>query len=291
MPKNPYIKSPLNYTGGKHRLLPQIMPLFPHNMEERTFVDLFCGGLNVGVNVDSSHVIANDNIDYLIELFQYFQQHDSHEIVSAIRDVISEYGLTKTNKDGYDSLRKSYNKNKAPLKLLVLIFYSFNHQIRFNNDHEFNCSFGANRSSYNPSIEKNLIRFVDEIHSKDIEFQCGDFIEFPYEILASNDFVYCDPPYLITTGSYNDGNRGFKNWTMKEQQELFDILDELNDRGVLFAMSNVLASGSREDDSLRRWSSKYIVHHLDCSYSNASYHKKDRSGADEVLIANYEKEA
>ena len=42
------IQSPLNYTGGKYRLLSQILPLFPDDIE--TFVDLFCGGCNVGIN-------------------------------------------------------------------------------------------------------------------------------------------------------------------------------------------------------------------------------------------------
>ena len=33
-----FIKSPLNYTGGKFKLLPKIMPLF---LEGKTFIDLF----------------------------------------------------------------------------------------------------------------------------------------------------------------------------------------------------------------------------------------------------------
>lgn len=43
------IQSPLNYTGGKYKLLPQILPLFPKDIN--CFVDLFCGGCNVGINV------------------------------------------------------------------------------------------------------------------------------------------------------------------------------------------------------------------------------------------------
>lgn len=39
---NSYIKSPLNYVGGKYKLLNEIIPLFPENIN--TFVDLF-GGL------------------------------------------------------------------------------------------------------------------------------------------------------------------------------------------------------------------------------------------------------
>ena len=42
------IQSPLNYTGGKYKLLPQILPLFPKEID--CFVDLFCGGCNVGIN-------------------------------------------------------------------------------------------------------------------------------------------------------------------------------------------------------------------------------------------------
>lgn len=50
-----YIKSPLNYVGGKFKLLPQIMPLFPENIS--TFVDLFSGGANVGINVEASTIV------------------------------------------------------------------------------------------------------------------------------------------------------------------------------------------------------------------------------------------
>ena len=45
------MKSPLNYIGGKYRLLPQILPLFPKQIN--TFVDLFAGGLDVSINVDA----------------------------------------------------------------------------------------------------------------------------------------------------------------------------------------------------------------------------------------------
>ena len=39
------IQSPLNYTGGKFKLLPQILPHFPQDID--CFVDLFCGGGNL----------------------------------------------------------------------------------------------------------------------------------------------------------------------------------------------------------------------------------------------------
>lgn len=49
-----YIKSPLNYIGGKYKLLPQLIPFFPK--EINVFVDLFCGGCNVGLNVNAKKI-------------------------------------------------------------------------------------------------------------------------------------------------------------------------------------------------------------------------------------------
>ena len=63
------IASPLNYTGGKYKLLSQIFPLFPNNIN--TFVDIFCGGCNVGININAQRVICNDNNSKLIVLINY----------------------------------------------------------------------------------------------------------------------------------------------------------------------------------------------------------------------------
>ena len=43
-----YIASPLNYIGGKARILDQLLPHMPTDID--IFVDLFCGGCNVGMN-------------------------------------------------------------------------------------------------------------------------------------------------------------------------------------------------------------------------------------------------
>ena len=47
-----------------------------------------------------------------------------------------------------------------------------------------------------------------------------------------NDFFYFDPPYLITTGNYNDGNRGFQNWTEAQELELLKLMDTLTSHGI-----------------------------------------------------------
>ncbi len=282
-----YIKSPLNYIGGKYKILSPIFEVFPEKID--TFVDLFAGGFNVGINVDANRIICNDQITYLIELYEYLESTPVEEVLSAIKERIDEYNLTRRNAEGYSALKDRYNETKNIVDFFVLTFYAFNHQIRFNNNQKFNTPFGKERSSYNSSIEKNLISFCEALKSKNIEFYNKDFLGLDLSDLGPEDLVYCDPPYLISTGSYNDGRRGFKDWTPVEEKQLLDLLDRLDRQKVRFALSNVLYHKGMSNDLLIEWSKKYKVYYIDKSYSNCNYHFKDRDAVTvEVLITNFE---
>lgn len=281
-----YIKSPLNYTGGKYKILESVFQAFPRDI--KTFVDVFAGGFNVGINVSAERIICNDQITYLIGLFQLFQKTEINDLLKVIKGIIEKYQLTQQNKEGYYALRVEYNKSRDIIKLFVLTCYAFNHQIRFNNSHEFNSPFGRNRSSFNSNIEKNLTQFCQALQEKNIEFSNVDFLELDYSFLGKNDLVYCDPPYLISTGNYNDGNRGFKDWKEKEEQELLGLLDKLDSRGIRFALSNVFYHKGMSNELLIEWSKKYKIHYIDKTYSNCNYQFKERNAVTvEVLVTNY----
>jgi len=279
-----YIKSPLNYIGGKYKLLPQIIPLFPKKIN--TFVDLFAGGFNVGINVDAKKIYANDINNYVIEILDTFKKTSPEEVVAHIQNRISEFGLSKENEKAFIKFRDYYNSTKAPLDLYTLICYSFNYQFRFNNEKEYNNPFGRNRSHFSDRLKKKLVRFIKELHKKNVEFVCNEFEHFDFSEIKEEDFVYCDPPYLITTGSYNDGNRGFRDWDVEQELKLLRLLDSLNERNIRFALSNVLRHKGEENKILIEWSKKYNVHYLNNSYSNSS-HNTTRGESEEVLITNY----
>lgn len=279
-----YIKSPLNYVGGKYKLLPQIMPLFPKNIS--TFVDLFSGGANVGINADADKVIFNDINTKINEIFRYLQNHESDNVLEQINDYIDQYHLSKTNEAGFKKFRADYNKKPNPIMLYTLVSYSFNYQFRFNNEMQYNNPFGRNRSHFSTHMKNNLIKFMNKLNSMNARFTDDYFTELNLNDLDENSFVYADPPYLITTGSYNDGNRGFVNWTDKQEKQLYELLDELNKRHIKFALSNVYEHKGVKNSALVAWSQKYNVHHLNYSYSNASHNTK-HLGSDEVLITNY----
>lgn len=287
---NGFIKSPLNYIGGKYKILNQILPYFPKNINN--FIDLFAGGCNVGINVNAKKIYFNDNLTFLIDTYKAFQLNNIATILKHIENRIQEYSLSLTNENGYKKMRELYNQQKNPLDLFVLVAFTFNHQIRFNNSHQFNNPFGKERSSFNKKMKQNLEQFILKMKEKNVEFTNDSFENFDFSFLSSKDFVYCDPPYLITTGTYNDGKRGFKGWTKKEELSLLTVLDELQKNGVRFALSNVLNHKGKSNDILKEWSAsnpEYRTNYLNFNYSNSNYHTaiRDKNASTEVLITNY----
>jgi len=288
--RNQQIKSPLNYIGGKTKLLPQLLPLFPNKIEN--FVDLFAGGCNVGINVKANKIYFNDNLIYLVEMYKAFQEKTLDFTLQYIDNRIAEFELSLKNEVGYKNLRDTYNAQKNPLDLFVLIAFSFNHQIRFNSNHKFNNPFGRDRSCYNPAMKENLINFIICLKENDVNFATNDFEHYNFSDFSDNDFVYCDPPYLITCGTYNDGKRGFKGWTEKEEKQLLKTLDSIDNKGIKFALSNVLEHKGKENTFLKNWVSKnenYRINYLNYNYSNSNYQTIDRNknASVEVLITNY----
>ncbi|MEE1003070.1 MAG: Dam family site-specific DNA-(adenine-N6)-methyltransferase [Acutalibacteraceae bacterium] len=279
-----YIKSPMNYIGGKYKLLPQILPNFPNYIG--TFVDLFSGGCNVAINVNANNIICNDINKKIIELFETFKNTELSEILYKIKTRITEYNLSKENEEGFKKFRDFYNTTQNPIDLYTLACYSFNYQFRFNNNLEYNNPFGRNRSQFSDNMEHNLIAFVSKLQKLNIEFLNEDFTQISLDTLTPDDLIYCDPPYFITTGTYNDGNRGFKDWKVEQENALYDYLDKANEQGIKFALSNVIEHKGKVNEILLEWSKKYKVIDLNYDYSNSSYNTT-KGESREVLIINY----
>lgn len=205
----------MNYTGNKFKLLSQIKPLFPCNIN--TFVDLFAGGLDVSINVldISKKVISNDIVYQIMELYGYFKNNDPDFILKTIKDRISFYMLDRNNKEAYLYFRDNvYNENKFVLDLYILLCHSFCNQISFNADGNFNETFG--KRTFNPAIESRFIQFINRVHK--LNFNNCHYIDFDFEQLTNNDFLYCDPPYLITQANYN------KMWNQNEEKKCTSYL-------------------------------------------------------------------
>lgn len=299
------IASPLNYTGGKYKLLPQILPLFPEQIS--TFVDIFCGGCNVTVNVKADNYICNDRESHLIGLLKKIKTDGCKKFSQAVDSVISQYGLSNSalhsydfyncnsssglgpyNKEIFMKLREDFNSSAKidenyNYLFFTLLVYSFNNQIRFNSEGQYNLPVG--KRDFNKKMRIKLDLFADSLNERKIKFSNKSFEKIDCKSLPENSFIYADPPYLITTATYNEKN----GWTNEDENSLLGYLENLNSRRIKFALSNVLVSNGRENTILKDWINKtgFECHKINADYHNSNYHKKDKGFADEVLITNY----
>ena len=302
---NIFAKSPLNYTGGKYRLLPQFENLFPKDID--TFVDFFCGGGNVAINSNAKKIIAIDKETNLIKILELFKNYDYMDIVNKLDSIIEKYNLSNTYKNGYEfygqdsssglgnynkkyylNLRNDYNHMKDSEEkdfiFLTLVIFAFNHQIRFNSKGEFNMPVG--KRDFNSSIRKNLLDFCRKLVVKNISFVNTDYKNFEIDSLTEKDFCYFDPPYYLGDASYNEND----GWNENKEKELLNYLNKVNKHGIKFALSNVTEHKGLKNEILIDWAieNQYNIHNLNYNYSNSNYHIKDKNQVTkEVLITNY----
>ncbi|MCD7996483.1 MAG: Dam family site-specific DNA-(adenine-N6)-methyltransferase [Clostridiales bacterium] len=255
--------------------------MFPDNIN--TFIDVFGGSGTVLLNVKAKSHIYNDINNYVADIFRGIVEEDDDTILTEIDALIEQYSLSKTNKVGFEQLRSDYNGGKKNwVVLYTLMCYSFNYQFRFNNAHQYNSSFGKERSCFSENQRRNLIAAKARLRNTavmNLSFEKIDYSKF-----GCQDFFYFDPPYLNSVGNYNDGKRGFEGWTSDHEKNLYEVLDDLDRRNIRFALSNNL---KYDNPILVTWLEKYKVHYLNGDYSNCNYQKKDKSTDLEVLITNY----
>lgn len=267
-----FIKSPLNYTGGKHKLLGKLVPLMPSDIPDMTFVDLFGGGGNVVANAPANytHLFYNEFDENVFNLVSMIATVPEQEISSFVDDLVSRYKLNRENKDGYLALREHYNaqEEKDPRELFALVAHAFSNQIRFNRMGGFNLPFG--KRTFNDSMRANLQAFCGALSDRDFTAICGSFTDFNFdELEPSCTLVYCDPPYLGSLATYNEHG----GWTEKDEKELLDLLDELHSRGFYWILSN---NFSYDNPLLKTWASSnedYTVADLEYDYKNCSWRK------------------
>lgn len=253
------------YTGNKQSLLKEIIPLFP--TDHKRFVDCFCGGLSVSLNVEGP-VLANDIQYELIDMYNWMSKTE-FDYIFKLKDF---YKLNDSNKRTYLDVRKSYNFSKRPELLYLLIQHSFSNMIRFNPNGLFTAPFGRRTFTRNTEKRWNIFK-----NKKDIQF-----VNVHYSALGiqETDFVYCDPPYLITEAAYNT------LWNEDEERKLLLWLDSLHARGIKFALSNVVEHRGLRNDILIDWMKSYNVVFLDKNYKFNQHHS-DKKQTVEVFIKNY----
>jgi DNA adenine methylase len=295
-------RSPLFYVGDKYKLLNEILPYFPKNVDR--FIEPFTGGGSVFLNVEAKKYLLND-IDknvYLLHKFLLNHSKKPEKFLKEVEQIIFEYNLSRSfkedivpaelklmykktyyakfNKDNFNKLKSDFNNSEQDnlYKFYVLLIYGFNRMIRFNSSGKYNLPVG--NVDFNRNVVDALNSYFVNVKKANIEINNLDYLDFLKKVKPTNkDFLYFDPPYLITFSEYN------KLWNEKNEIDLLTTLDKLNISGIKFAISNVTHYKEKENKIFNDWSKKYNVLPIKSNY--ISYHDNSIKTFKEVLITNY----
>ena len=271
-------ESPLNYIGSKAKMISEIEKYFPANIN--VFVDAFGGGFNVGINSNANQIIYNDLNHFVKDLVQSFKVNDTYQYILYIKKIIKKFNLEKGNSENYIKARKYYNSlpitKRDPKLLYTIILYGFNQQIRFNSNYDFNNPVGMRW--FNDKVLEKMISFSRVIKEKEIIFESMDYNHLINKINADT-FIYMDPPYRLTTGSYNDGKRGFKGWNIIDEKNMFQFTNHLNQKSIQFIISYVIEHNGKSNEEIKNLIKENNYRLIHISKINGIQRK-------EVLIAN-----
>jgi DNA adenine methylase len=293
-------RSPFFYVGDKFKLVPQLKANFPEGIKR--FIEPFCGGGSVFLNVDANSYLLNDIDENMVGLHKFLLAYSNEPNVfwNEIKRLITLYNLSATfmgrdvpqelrrqfvktyfakhNKEAYHKMRVDYNSSHNPFLLYLLVIYGFNRFMRFNSNGEFNLPVG--NVDFNQKVVSSLNEYFESVQGRQIKFFSIDFQEFlDYAQPTADDLVYLDPPYLITFSEYN------KLWNEDSEIRLIDYLDRLNESGARFAVSNILWHRKRYNGMFNRWAQRYKIVKIQSNY--ISFHDNTVKDSIEVLVKNY----
>jgi len=305
MIENKIYRSPLFYVGDKFKLIKQIKQYFPDNI--KNFIEPFTGGGSVFLNTNAKKFLLNDIDKNIINLHKFLTSQSINKscFFKKLEEQIFKYDLSysyktdyisqelkekykKTyyahyNKEAFKKLKVDFNNNKTDiLKLYILLIYGFNRMIRFNLKGDYNLPVG--NVDFNANVFNALNDYLSLITTKNIKFYNLDYKDFINSIkITQDDFIYIDPPYLITCSEYN------KYWDIQKEKNLLDLINHLNKKNIKFALSNVIHYKCKTNNILKHWAddNKYNIFPIKSNY--ISYHDNSKKDFLEVLITNYEK--
>lgn len=294
------IRSPLFYVGDKYKLMGQLQKLFPKNINR--FIEPFVGGGSVFLNTKANEYLVNDIDVNIINIHNTLRQFDINTLLDKLSKIIYNYGLSfsfkgitvpdiikkqyiktyyaKYNKIAYERLKKDYNNNQNNiLYLYVLLIYGFNRIIRFNSNGLFNLPVG--NVDFNTNVYNALKDYTEFMQTNKISFKNKNYVDFLSEVkYGEGDYIYLDPPYLISNSEYN------KLWDIKKEYALYDILDDLSSKGVKFGITNLISHKGHTNEIIKQWGTKYKIFNINSNYISFN-DNSIKTDSKEIFVTNY----
>lgn len=292
-----YISPLFPYAGNKLKLLPELFKLFPKDIENLNFIDLFGGSAVVALNTTAKRVLINEGDRFLVSIYEGLSKTPPQKAWGLVESIIDKYHLTPTDKKAFENCRDAFNEIDYEERLekywywgLCLVYFSFSsNTVRHNDEFKFMPTFGMGRASMKKNKEK-FLAFAERLYNGNYSFYTAYYKYMTRDGIPRNEiFFYADPPYLISKAGYN------KDWDENKEIELYEFLESCHRQELRWMLSNVTHNNGKENPILIKWLEKVQekykgeihVYYLDRDYKFCNYQRKNAGKTVEIVVTNY----
>ena len=288
----------LKWAGGKGQLLEEIGAYYPFAKDQTItkYAEPFVGGGAVLFDIlnkfNLNEIYISDINAELINAYKTIRD-DIDGLLVILSQFERDYLALQENdrKEAYLAKRARFNELKANNTMGVemaalMIFLNktcFNGLYRVNRKGEYNVPMGAYK---NPQIcnEDNLRNVSEKL--KNVQIVCGDYKDSE-SFIDEKTFVYFDPPYrpLTPTASFTSYTEGL--FDDKNQLELAEFVQKMNDKGAKVVVSNSDPKNTNEDDNF--FDDAYASHNIKRVSATRMINRSSekRGPINELLISNF----
>ena len=255
------------WVGSKGRYVKELTRYVPAAYNR--YYEPFLGSGSLYLHLNPNQATLSDNNHLLINTWEAIR-HYPQETYSILRSI-------KTDSDTYYDIRTKVNQllNKELFETLPTIaaYFIYICQVGFrglwrvNSDGLLNTSYGHRPTIIYP---KHLLQVSQQL-SGTLLLQL-DFKHIP-TIAKPGDFVYLDPPYDNTWGSYLDST--------DIQDDIAQVYKQLSDNNIMVMLSNY------NTDRVRDLYRDYEINTMNVVHNTG----KDCRHVSEVIVTNYNHKA
>ncbi|MBW8048837.1 MAG: Dam family site-specific DNA-(adenine-N6)-methyltransferase [Cytophagales bacterium] len=267
------IKPFIRWAGGKQNLIKEINLHLPKKRINKYF-EPFLGAGSVFFSNSFDDPYLSDINASLIHAYLAIKNNPN-----LLSKYIEEYRV-KVCQKFYYQIREDFNNNinstsiKQAARFIFLIHTSFNGIYRVNKQGKYNVPFGKSKPAL-PSL-RQMIYTSEKLKNANITVSSFGTI---IHKTNHNDFVYLDPPYPPLNGTSSFQHYTMDKFPQAKQEKLAEFAKELNNKGVLVAISNADIQNIR--DMYKTWN---IFQFETTRYISC---KAKRHKVQEIIIKNY----
>ena len=221
----------LKWAGGKRSLVERIVGLFPADISGRGYHEPFFGGGAVFFHVEPGSGSINDVNPKLMNFYRVVR--DDPEAL------IEEASKYRYEEGEFYELRTRYNSpDLSDVESAAILLYlnktAYNGLYRVNSRGEFNVPFGRH---VDPTIVKPRSITTASRLLKEVEIHYGGY-DYVLDVAEEGSLCYMDPPYHPASETANFTDYSTNGFKVEDQEQLRDLCLKLDQRGVIFVLSN-----------------------------------------------------